>query len=156
MSTRRFRLLTDLVARIQTITTANGYPVELNAVYQQVATLGDDVRDRLPVAAVVERPEQPEVLRRGGDHIEHQQVVFVVQAWAEMDTSATTEPAYALLAALQRCLRHFELSGQLPANAVKVRVSPGYVTVPDQTTWACSCVVEVAIDFRDTIGGPYV
>ncbi len=130
MATRRYQLLQAIVDQVKTVTIANGFAVEFSDVFQQVGALGDDVRDQLPVAAVVELPEQPEVIRRDGrDTQEHQRVVLTVQAWDEMDENATTAPAYELLAALQLALRKLEKTR--PENAIEVRVAPGYVTVPD-------------------------
>lgn len=107
----RLHLLRRLTEELEKITTANGYAHDLgDAVFRGRAVFGHD--DPLPMVSILEAPDERVWLEAQPDGSAHGKAwVLLVQGWAEDDSRHPTDPAYVLLADVQRRLAELKAEG---------------------------------------------
>lgn len=100
----RLEVLQLLTAHLQGITVANGYTYELSSsVFRGRMIYGDD--DPIPMLSIIEATVVPKSLYASdNDEARKDEWPLMIQGWATDDHDNPTDPAYRLMAAVERRL----------------------------------------------------
>lgn len=100
----RLRVLKALSAQLSRITVANGYDYNLT-VARGRTTFGEESMSTLPLVSIIESP-QPAVGIDAGDegNKREESWLLLLQGWVNDDKANPTDPAYQLMAAVEKCL----------------------------------------------------
>ncbi len=156
--TKRLTMLKALTTRLQGITTAAGFVLDLEGrVFRGRTAFGKETP--VPFISILEEPEQPETVRKGGADIEHIETTLWVQGFAADDKENPTDPAYALLGCILKALaplRADSSAARATDGVIELDMSAGYVRPPDEkVSKTAYCVVEIKPTYKETIGDPY-
>jgi hypothetical protein len=154
-------ILRALTAHLEGITPENGYSRDLaGRVFRGRAIFG--AQDPVPALSILEAPRPTEAQYVAEDAtLRAEDWVLLIQGWAEDDRQNPTDPAYQLMAEVERRLsdimftRHGVGQGaayRLGGRIGELLVTPGICRPPDQISsrayFYLPCVVKLAFDIR--------
>jgi hypothetical protein len=100
----RLRVLKALCAQLGEITVANGYDYDLT-VARGRTTFGEESLAVLPLVSVLESPQPAAGLDAGDEGTRRKESwLLLLQGWVADDKAHPTDPAYQLMAAVEKCL----------------------------------------------------
>ena len=154
----RWRLVTALRDRLDTISIANGYDIDL-ATPVKMGRLYFNTDTPRPFVSVVENKAEHQKNKEAGRPsrsvpIGFHEIEFVVQGFSNNDITSDGEASYQLLAEIQKCLRPQQSKPGAMTPALQVFVSPGVVRPPDETSKVWYSVTLVTAQIKET-GDPY-
>lgn len=114
----RLTVLKKLSAHLRKITPANGYEFDLSAnVFRGRASYGEG--DPVPLISILESPRSDMGSFAGEDESERSEKwSLLIQGWAHDDVDNPTDPAYALMDAVERQLFRLVKISNLTGDAV--------------------------------------
>lgn len=102
----RLRVLKALTAQLQRITPANGYDYDLaNKVFRGRTLYGNEALNLVPFLSIIEAPKPAYGVAAGEDKVKRTEPwLLFVQGFVNDDKLNPTDPAYQLMAAVEKCL----------------------------------------------------
>lgn len=102
----RLRVLKALTAQLERITLANGYDYDMTGkVHRGRAVFGQESLASVPMLSILEAPKPATGIAAGEEGVKRKESwLLFVQGWATDDKANPTDPAYALMAAVEECL----------------------------------------------------
>lgn len=102
----RLRVLKALTTQLERITAANGYDYDMvGKVYRGRALFGAESLAAVPILSILEAPKPAFGVAAGEAKSKRKEAwLLFVQGWATDDKANPTDPAYALMAAVEECL----------------------------------------------------
>lgn len=102
----RLRVLKALTTQLERITVTNGYDYDLEDKVHRGRTLfGAEALADVPFLSILESPKPTIGIAAGEQKVKRSENwLLFVQGWAQDDKANPTDPAYALMAAVEECL----------------------------------------------------
>lgn len=117
----RLRVLKALTAQLLKITPANGYDFDMTGkVHRGRILFGSESLDAVPFLSILEAPKPAFGIAAAEQKVKRSEAwLLFVQGWAQDDKANPTDPAYALMAAVEECLGEVtsEVNGQAQVPA---------------------------------------
>lgn len=163
----RMRVLKALTAQLERITVANGYDYDLvGKVHRGRALFGSE--SPVPCLNIIEAPKPAFGIAAGEDGVKRAEMwLLFVQGWVADDKANPTDPAYALMAAVEECLGEVTSEGgSNPSSYLlgglvgKMKYGPGLCHPPQadlssKAFFYLPVEVELAYDVRKPYKAPY-
>jgi hypothetical protein len=102
----RLRVLKALTAHLETITIANGYDVDLAGKVKRGKTVfGEEMLGQVPFLSILEPLKPGSGIEAGEEQTRRSEPwLILIQGFAQDDKENPSDPAYALMAAVEQCL----------------------------------------------------
>lgn len=165
----RIRILKNLTALLQTISTANGYHTELDGnVFRGRSVFGDD--DPLPMVSILEAPiPLDQALTPEGSAYGQGGWELVIQGFVVDDPENPTDPAHYFLADVRQCLaiesrKASQGAGpDIPANGIlglgseitRLGLGQGVVRPSDEISAKAYFWLIIALQLVEDVADPY-
>lgn len=161
MDSYRLKVLKKLTAAFEEITVANGYQNDLaGKVFRGRLFYGDD--DPIPMISILEHPEPADQADapRSGPHRGPTRLELIVQGFVEDDWENPTDPAYGLLADVQKRLieesrkeEDSEIFGE--SQVTSLEIGAGRVRPPDEISGKAYFWLTVVISIAEDLSNPF-